>query len=53
MNVEHYLKLKYGPNEGFLNLLRAGVLTMFGLLVGGLLFNLGLGFWSLYHILAR
>lgn len=53
MNVEQYLQLKYGPNEGFLKTLRAGVIFMFGVVVGGLLFNLSLGFWTLYHALTR
>jgi hypothetical protein len=50
MTVEKYLQLKYGPNEGYLKTLRAGVFFMLALVLTGVIYNLSLGIWSLFHI---
>jgi hypothetical protein len=51
MTRDHYLKLKYGPNGAFLNMLRTAVLVVFAVVLGGVIYNLSLAFWTGYQLI--
>jgi hypothetical protein len=50
MNRADYLKLKYCPNEGWCNVLRAGVLAVGAIVLVGLIHNLSILIWTLFQL---
>jgi hypothetical protein len=50
MNRADYLKLKYCPDEGWCNALKAGVLTVGAIVLVGLIHNISILIWSLFQL---
>ena len=50
MTREQYLKLRFGPDDRRINLLRVGVLTVAGIILVGILHNLSILLWSLIRL---
>lgn len=51
MDREKYLKLKYCPETPFCKVARVGVVVMAGLVLAGLVYNLGILAWSVLTLI--
>ncbi len=50
MTRERYLKLRFGPDDKLINVLRAGILAVAGIILVGIIHNLSIFLWSVIRL---
>jgi hypothetical protein len=50
MTRTQYLKLRFGPDDRLINVLRAGVLAVAGIILIGIIHNISILLWSIIRL---